>query len=1079
MDYGAGVTFMFIYCMFVAGGLLEARGRRIVSGAVGKLFLLCVIQFFSTQAQAANHCIGTVDGAITCSTTAAKSGANLQTAMDSAACGDTIYLEPGGSHYTFPGFAMRKSCPGDNPITVTSGKPEWLPCPTCRATPANLAVMPVLGTTNSCPTLQGVRDGNGSFGNNPPSGWNWVGIGITADYVGDMAVIVNTGGTGASYQCGGGTSTYYIQNENDAPNHITFDRCLFWNRFTDLGHYAPNLIFAHGRNITIKNSFIWPLYGVRDEAHAIALLTGPGPTTYTNNFISATSIPFFTGGAAADYAGGQAGSLTTTYNFLYKPWKWYPPAWNLSGGTGNNGYGGSCTTPGVGDCYATANPYPNDYNLNLARHGGTFKWGCMKNLGEYKLIDGATHKYNVHEFQPEDGGGNCGSQSMAMTLTPRASLIQNPVAASPGTNSGSTLWMDSTYPGPGVGSLTSTGTAFSWQSACGDGGPPIPYCGTPSGWPLSAWINPGHGVCNQKNAWEYNTGFALNTLYFECHRVTDITHHDVTGATPSTGMLGQAFSADLNHPSTTLSAGIDASTLTIPVASTEGWAPYMYAKVDNEYVSICGVGASSLTVCTGGRGFDIVDHYTDAASHSSGVTIQRATAWHWLPDQSTWRNVEISNNVFRNVASGFSILLKDRYGWASEDPAGTGRVAHLQIKNNLFYDTVAGMKKNFAIKMTASESLSHFQPDKSAEDVVIEHNTFDWTQSERNRFGLVLNADGFPDGLQPKTIGIKVRSNLFPETNSVFGPLPILTSLDNNMRALVKYSDTESTSAWNYNMMPFVNLATCGSVDCTGILTGRFGDNVTWLANSKKLSPAAPTAKAGHDGTDMGANADGLPLIRNLRTIVSNKTALLEFDLAAPVRDAGGTQPCMLDVSTSEEVRSYIGLAGEHWTVPYTNINDLNPAMFKNANESTRGNPLLLPVLVESGHVSWPLGNEAVLTGDDGIGHDLALQPGTQYWGRLMCYGDTQHFTFATAGAATTATSLPVQLRPPAGVTTVEFEYGATAALGSSVSSTVNGSGMAFLSVPAVAGKHIYTRVTYKDSQGNVTYRGAKQVNVP
>jgi hypothetical protein len=79
-------------------------------------------------------------------------------------------------------------------------------------------------------------------------------------------------------------------------------------------------------------------------------------------------------------------------------------------------------------------------------------------------------------------------------------------------------------------------------------------------------------------------------------------------------------------------------------------------------------------------------------------------------------------------------------------------------------------------------------------------------------------------------------------------------------------------------------------------------------------------------------------------------------------------------------------------------IPDLNPVLFRSADSSARTNTALTPVFVSGKHITWVLGSERPdsVTTDSGQQVSLQLIPGTLYYGRLMCYGDTQWFTFRT-----------------------------------------------------------------------------------
>ena len=74
--------------------------------------------------------------------------------------------------------------------------------------------------------------------------------------------------------------------------------------------------------------------------------------------------------------------------------------------------------------------------------------------------------------------------------------------------------------------------------------------------------------------------------------------------------------------STTLSAGIDNSTLTIPVVDESGFQAGLIAVIESERVAICSVSASTITVCTGGRGFQ----GTTAVAHLISVAVTAKTA---------------------------------------------------------------------------------------------------------------------------------------------------------------------------------------------------------------------------------------------------------------------------------------------------------------------------------------------------------------------------------------------------------------------------------------------------------------------
>ena len=69
--------------------------------------------------------------------------------------------------------------------------------------------------------------------------------------------------------------------------------------------------------------------------------------------------------------------------------------------------------------------------------------------------------------------------------------------------------------------------------------------------------------------------------------------------------------------STTLTTGINASTLTVVVANGSLCAQYGVIRIDNEYMQICSIATNTLTICSGTRGL-----VGSAATHSAGAQVR-------------------------------------------------------------------------------------------------------------------------------------------------------------------------------------------------------------------------------------------------------------------------------------------------------------------------------------------------------------------------------------------------------------------------------------------------------------------------
>lgn len=847
-------------------------------------FLLCSMPLIATTL-----CVGTPPASPQCGITFVNSA--LQQALDAAHPGDTIYLQAG---YRYSGtYMLRVHGDLNNPITVTSSKYAWLPGPFSRLTPSDLPNLPILSTNSiNVPVLAGYLDSSG----NPPQGWNIVGVGFEMDTTAEFDnSLVLTGGTGYAPISGG--TPWYISGPTNAPNGLTFDRIFVASRFDD-SQATQTLVSLHGSNIVMKNSFLWPPYGAGIENHGVLVLTGPGPLTMANNFISGMSIPYLFGGSGPDYVGGNPANVTLSYSYMVRPYKWWANTWDS---TLNSGSGAPCVL-GTGSCYTTANPYPQDFLTNGS------KYGCQKNEGEYKTVDGVMQEYNVHETNWMDG--YCLGQWFGMTITMRQT-------AWPSLNLGGTgksYWM---------GTLVTQGTHMSWNA-------PI----NPD-YPNNTWLQAGQKVCSYSctgtptgsQAGPCNTG--ASPPIYDCRRLTSVTINSRDGSIANTGTIDHAFSPDLN-----------------------------------------------------------------------------TNQWVWVEDpDATLSNVVIQNSIFRNVAGGMNILAKDRYGWDSAAVAPAGRISHLQISNLLFQDTFVQPHNLFG-KIYPQEAINTNADLQSGDNITIEHVTFDWTSPSYNVWFFV--GEGILDSALSKIANLNIRSNIFPqalnvgsENSPAYYALQASGGFFNNWAYGQPY--VSGTSAFSYNQFPNVVGSGCLTVDCSGDLSASNASSIQYAPGTYTLLPNSPLWNAGYEGTNIGVNPALLPMIQNLTVTPSAKTALLNFNLSGPIQDANNTEPCVLEVSTSETLRSYVSALPS--TVPYTTISDLNPVYFKQATASSRSNPLLPSISVSGGHVQWSLGLDATVTGDDGASHYLGLAPVTQYWGRLMCYGDAQQFTFTTSSLPSGSTS--------------------------------------------------------------------------
>lgn len=905
--------------------------------------------------------------------------AQIQLALDRAGDGDTIYLQEG---ITYRDAILRRV--HASPVTVTSMKFDWLPCPNCRITPSYFPLMPVLspGPTNfNGPALGGQLDGSG----NSPAGWNftgvafWAGAGRGADltYHSYSGSLIHTGGqmweafqfdgvsTTATAAAGASSITitgravsnqdigrtlrvrggsqfipgdYVVQsvsgqtwnldrpvassaasgltgdagwlilNDNNQPNRITFDR-IFTRDDLDDSISWQNAVRFNGYNLTLKNSFIWPVFcqGVECHGASIATASNLGPLTYSNNFLSAGSIPLFAGGTDADYLGGIRPDVVARYNYLFRPLKWWPGA---------------------------SNPQRAYYLANGS------KTVCSKNIGEFKGLYRGLLEYNVHENIWEDNF--CFGQYFAFTNSVRQTTWYSPAK---GGVWGASLWMDT---------ITASGSNFSLTQGS-------------RGW---LTLRPGQAVC------------PIVSNVFYCRQVAtfDINTHS--------GTVTQPF----------------------PLASSANPA-WLYAS--------------------------------DPTPAVLDLTIQ--------------------NSVFRNAGSGPSMLLRDM---AVLDGGDMGRVRRSTIQNNLF-ETTLGVTSTYGLLVATQEQNSSNATAVGGGPLTYEFNTYNFPATAKPTYWNTSQA--LPVA---KIQDLSVRSNVFPVgADDGAGNIYALGVTDVGFN---NWCDLESVAAGTVRLQTNYLFAAARQSGCTyASVSGNIAsaNAVRYIAGTYKLVPGSLLSRAGFDHADIGVLYDRLPLIRNLRVSASSRSAVLDFDLAGPIADAGASQPCVLEVSTDSNLESYLG--------SYSVIPDLDPRYFKQPDSSARSNPALPAVVSAAGHVSWPVGNAATVGGDDGVSHDLSLTPATQYFGRLQCYGDTQAFRFATAAATSSSTVQSMQFTVPSGIETVRVDYGPSAALGASVSAAAGPSGYAAIQIPVSPGQFLYSRYSYLDASSRTVYQSPVGLTLP
>ncbi len=258
-----------------------------------------------------------------------KAGGDLQRALDQAACGDTIRLEPGASFrgsFTLPA----KNCDNSHWIIVRSGAPDSsLPPEGMRLTPCYAGVASLPGRPPfPCPKVEMVTAKIESSAGSVPL------------LVGDGANHYRLLGLEITRAKGGPPVSSLVQptRPTATAHHIIFDRV--WAHGTAYDDTARGILLE-GADYAVVDSFLsdfhcTALSGACVDSQAIAGGVGlgtTGPYKITNNFLEASGENIMFGGSRAT---ATPADIEVRHNHLFKPIVWKRGAAGFIGGRDGN-----------------------------------------------------------------------------------------------------------------------------------------------------------------------------------------------------------------------------------------------------------------------------------------------------------------------------------------------------------------------------------------------------------------------------------------------------------------------------------------------------------------------------------------------------------------------------------------------------------------------------------------------------------------------------------------------------------------------------------------------------------------------
>jgi hypothetical protein len=217
-------------------------------------------------------------------------GGRLQDALDAAAGGDLITLEPGATYHG--PFRLRRK-DGDEWIVVTSAARD-LP-PGRRVTPADASKMPKL-VASAGPVVR-----------TEPGAHHYRLVGLEIAPADGVALI-------ALVQFGDDERTVEA-----LPHHLIVDRCYIHG---DPAKGGRRGVALNGRHAAVVDSHLSDFKERSADAQAIAGWNGPGPFRIAGNYLEASGENVMFGGADPTIADLVPADIEITRNHMTKPLRW-------------------------------------------------------------------------------------------------------------------------------------------------------------------------------------------------------------------------------------------------------------------------------------------------------------------------------------------------------------------------------------------------------------------------------------------------------------------------------------------------------------------------------------------------------------------------------------------------------------------------------------------------------------------------------------------------------------------------------------------------------------------------------------
>ncbi len=326
--------------------------------------------------------------------------------------------------------------------------------------------------------------------------------------------------------------------------------------------------------------------------------------------------------------------------------------------------------------------------------------------------------------------------------------------------------------------------------------------------------------------------------------------------------------------------------------------------------------------------------------------------------------VQVYGNYFKNVAGAIQIM--------GEDTPYPVRTENIIMKNNLMvYDSPyfkADPKLNFY--------KAPFYICCRGKNYQFENNTVyenpNWKPGIEYARLFRLEADAG----QPIE-NVSFRNNLFPFSYMGGGLGQVKTMVAADLLKNVSFRNNTMVGSGSA-------IQPCAPEDCRGnFIDGTYAPQFrNAQKNDFSLMPGSPYSNAGTDGKDLGVNMEEVAVIRELSVTAEAHSLLFSWRVPVVMKTMG----CQLEVSPNSNLTTDLG--------SYQVVNALRPDYFIRA-DSDRSNKRASQSedrLVRK----FQVGQNKQEADDNGQMRNLALNPGTDYYYRLMCGGATERGSVRT-----------------------------------------------------------------------------------